>query len=148
MTIFKQGDPRWGSVTMGKSGVTLARAGCTTTDIAMAYNWFYGSSMTPGQCAGKLNYNNAGEIIWNSLVNIKMKLVSRIYGKNEIEINKALANPNEVCILQVNGNHWLFLIGRKIPLLGYKVSDPLYGDACYTSRYKSNITGCAILAKI
>jgi hypothetical protein len=49
--------------------------------------------------------------------------------------------------LQVNNNHWVWLIGRYIPLLGYRIADPMTGGKAYSSRYKT-ITGHAVIAKV
>jgi hypothetical protein len=148
MLIFKQSDVRWGKTTLGKSTATLARYGCTTCEITTGYDWFYNASTTPLRMAKTLEYTSDGSIIWSSLKNAKMKLVERIYGRNDAKIQEALSNPNKICILQVNNNHWLFLLGRKLPILGYKIGDSLYGDMGYTSRYRNNITGAAIISKI
>lgn len=148
MLTFSQQDPRWAKQKLGKSNCTIGRYGCTTTDICMGYDWFYNSRMTPNQCAEKLNYTKDGLILWESLKNIKLKLISRLRYRNDKAIQDALKNPDLISILEVNSNHWLFLIGRKLPILGYKVVDPWDGKIKYTNAYRNNITGCAIISKL
>jgi hypothetical protein len=42
--------------------------------------------------------------------------------------------------LQVNGNHWVVLIGYS-KMFGYKVADPFYGDTTYLISRNYKITG-------
>ena len=141
---------------MGHSGQTIGRSGCTTCDITAGYNWFYNANLTPDQICDKLSYTDkvhnptlsSGLILWDSLENIKMKLIARIQGRNDGAINSAWLNPNQVCLLEVNGgSHWVFLMGAKTSR-DYKIYDPFHGDICFDERYGHNITGCAILGKL
>jgi hypothetical protein len=133
---------------LGDSGLTMARYGCITTAITSGYDSLFNSFTSPAQCVQKLEYTDGGLLIWESLKNINLKLIKRIQGRNDVEMQKALSANGQFCVIQVNNNHWLLLIGRKLPLLGYKVFDPLYGDFCYTKRYRNNISGCAIIGII
>jgi hypothetical protein len=145
LTKFSQQDPRWAS-TKYQDGFTIGRYGCEITNLAMIYDWFFLSNKTPLYVAQNLKFNN-GDILWSSLPKINLKLEKRYYSRDDNRITQALNNPNECCTVQVNNNHWLFIIGRKLPVLGYKVTDPWLGDTCYTNRYKNNITGFAVITK-
>lgn len=145
MIAFSQQDPRWAQKKYN-NGYTYGRYGCTITCLAMVRNWFYGVVVFPDWVGPKLTYTS-GMIIWSSLANIGLRLVERVRVRNDVKIRAALASPSQCCIVEVNHNHWLFVVGRYIPVLGYRVIDPWRGDYCYTNRYGNNITGCAIISK-
>jgi len=110
----------------------------------MAYDWFYGDNKTPDWMADQLKYLD-GMVIWSSMP--KMKLVARIRYRDDNAIREALANPNECCLVEVNHSHWLFVIGRYIPWLGYRVVDPWNGQIVYTNKYQNNITGVVVVSR-
>lgn len=45
--VFRQGDPRWGSLKIGKSDKSISRAGCLLTCLTMASNYLRGTSIRP-----------------------------------------------------------------------------------------------------
>lgn len=148
LTLFSQQDPRWAKMKLGESPCTVGRYGCTSVCITIGRNWLLKGDLNPGQIIPKLSYTKDGLILWGSLAKIGLKLNLRAYTRNDSTIQKALEAENAVCLLEVNHNHWLFLIGRKLPFLGYRVIDPWRGDKCYTSRYGNNITGFAVISRL
>jgi hypothetical protein len=148
MVIFNQQDSRWAKETLGNTVYTIGRWGCLNTVLTMVYNQIFNSRMTPLQCAKKLQFTPDGMLKWESLKEINLKLVSRIRVRNDVMIKNALNSPKDYVALQVNNNHWVWLIGRYIPILGYRIADPWTGTACYTNRYKNNITGFALISNI
>lgn len=63
---YKQTDSRWNWVTLGSSGKTLGRIGCTTTCLAMTESYRTGSTITPKTMASRLSYNSGGSLYWPS----------------------------------------------------------------------------------
>ena len=63
---YKQTDSRWSWVTLGSSGQTLGRIGCTTTCLAMTESYRTGSTITPKTMASRLSYNSGGSLYWPS----------------------------------------------------------------------------------
>lgn len=149
MIYFSQLDPNWATAPLGKTKFLIGRWGCLETCVTMAFNWLYSSTATPATMEPKLTFLPTGDLDWKSLGNVGMKLISRIRGReDQAVIMEALKHPRKVCFLQVNKAHWLFLIGRKLPILGYRVVDPLTGKPCYTSKYNNNITGSAVVTEL
>ena len=153
LTALSQQDPRWSGKMMGNSGVSIGKAGCLLTDLTMMYDWFFNKTATPDWVASHIQFTDhnysggAGLVIWASITNVGLHCVTRTQGRNDSVIQEGLANPNECVMLQVNNSHWLFLIGRWIPLLGYKVIDPWDGRTKYTNAYGNNITGSVVIGK-
>ena len=147
MNILCQQDKRWASKFLGKTKYNLGRWGCTTTGITQGYNLLFGKQKTPANVAQILDYTPEGYILWKSLQKLNLRLTERFYGRKDVSIMEGLKNPNKFVLLQVNNNHWVFLMGRWIPILGYRIADPWKGDTCYTNRYKNNITGGAVITK-
>lgn len=132
---------------LGNSGYSLARYGCTTTDITMFYNWIFGKNVTPAWMSTQIEYNSQGMILWTSLSRVGLKLVSRVQGRNDAIMSQALKNPIQGCLIQVDGDHWVFGLSKAF-LGGYNIADPWFCDKSTTARYKQNITGCAIISKL
>lgn len=140
ITSYSQRNPKWASKKMGNSSLTLGRYGCTTTCIA-DLSTYYGDNLTPEQVCDKIKYTK-GLIIWNSCVFPKFKFWFREYGRNDTNIQNALADPKLTVILEVaNSSHWVVATGKSL-LGGYKIADPWFGDFSTISRYR-NITGAA-----
>lgn len=146
ITVFSQQDPRWASYKY-TNGYTIGRWGCLVTVLSMARNWFYNKQDNPVWTASHLKYTAEGYLLWGSLPDAGLKLIWRYYTRNEQAINEALAAPDKCVALQVNSNHWVWAIGRKLPLLGYKIVDPWDGRIKYTNFYRDNITGSATFSK-
>jgi len=145
MLIFKQGD--YPNIFLGNSGKSVAKAGCLTCALTVGKNSISETAYTPAQVVNIIQYNSVGEVLWNSLANLGLKLKYKSTTRNDLAVNEALANPDEFAVLEINhGAHFVLVIGRKLPVLGYRVYDPFYGDRAY--RYNSVITGCRIVAKL
>lgn len=67
---YKQTDSRWGSVTLGSSGQSIAKIGCATTAIAMLESYRTGTTIYPDAMAKKLSYTSGGAVYWPSHYNI------------------------------------------------------------------------------
>ncbi len=67
---YKQTDSRWGSVTLGNSGQTIARIGCATTALAMTESYRTGTVIYPHQMAKKLSYTSGGAVYWPTSYNV------------------------------------------------------------------------------
>ena len=63
---FKQADSRWGHVTLGSSGKTMAKIGCATTAIAMMESYRTGTTIYPDAMAKNLKYTSSGNVYWPS----------------------------------------------------------------------------------
>ena len=63
---FKQTDSRWANVTLGNSGTTIGKSGCTTTAIAMMESYRTGTTIYPDAMAKKLSYTSSGDVYWPS----------------------------------------------------------------------------------
>lgn len=146
MKILSQRDPKWSNVKLGDSIATIGRYGCTTTDISMSLD-FFDMYRTPAELARTLDYTKEGLILWDSLRKVGLSLVKRGYTRNSDDISRAIKDPKTVCILQVQGNHWVLATGMRI-FGGYNITDPWYGDISTTGRYKEQITGFAVIRKV
>jgi ABC-type bacteriocin/lantibiotic exporter with double-glycine peptidase domain len=146
MKTFCQRDPRWASKLLGKSKYTIGRYGCTTCCVAEGAVYFGNSDIRPDDVAQLCKYTKEGLILWSSLDKVKLQLIKRGYLREDDFIKEALKNPTKVCMLQVQGNHWVFVTGVSV-LGGYKIIDPWYGDNSTTRRYKNQVTGYAILGE-
>ena len=63
---YLQADSRWGWVTLGSSGQTMAKIGCATTAIAMMESYRTGTVIYPDAMAQKLSYTASGSVYWPS----------------------------------------------------------------------------------
>jgi len=144
MLKLRQGDPKWGGVTIGNTKYTLARWGCTLTAISMMSD-YYGTYKTPAQLAKGCKFTDQAEIYWHSVkdaVDSAFKFTWRFYNANYDTIDKALFDsPDTAVILEVNHSHWVFAIG-KVSAGIYKIIDPIDGKIKTTQSY-SQITGGA-----
>ncbi len=61
---YLQHDSRWGNVTLGTSGKTMAKIGCATTAIAMMESYRTGTTIYPDAMAKKLRYTSGGSVYW------------------------------------------------------------------------------------
>lgn len=148
MVYFSQNDPRWRNVRIGQSNVTLGTHGCTIDCIADASSWFC-EEKRPDALAQKLLFTKDGRIIWSSIGGFFRTFTFewRFYKYEEARILEALKNPNKVVLLNISGGaHWVFGIS-KVPLLGYRVSDPFPYPAKKRFVSSRDIVGGAVLVK-
>ena len=144
MTIFKQGD--YPNDYLGKSKISIAKSGCLTCDITVGVNSLKGTAYNPVDISKKLAYID-GILQWASLANIGLKLIYKSTTRNDNAVGEALSNPDRFAVLEINhGAHFVLVIGRKLPVLGFRVYDSFYGDKAY--RYNSVVTGCRIVANL
>ena len=61
---YLQHDSRWGQVTLGTSGKTMAKIGCATTAIAMLESYRTGTTIYPNVMAKRLKYTSGGSVYW------------------------------------------------------------------------------------
>lgn len=135
MTTYKQGDYRWGWKKLGTSGLTMARAGCTVTDIAFSWTRFTNVRHTPGELCDKLNKNGGftaqGYLRWDKAAQITgLKLLGawRRDGSGHLYYNGQFDPPTgkkytlvQVHIYKARLDHWIALTGQG------KAFDPLDG---------------------
>jgi lysozyme len=113
------------------------------TDIS-AITDFIGQYKDPGWMAQNLDFTKDGLLIWASVAKAELDFVYRFYSQDDAKIKRAFADPDQFVVLQVNSNHWVWLIGV---IGGYRVMDPLYGDIVYLHKRNYRITGFAILER-
>lgn len=147
LTSFSQRDKKWANKKMGISPLTLGRYGCTTTCIADLSTYF-GENLNPAQVCDIIKYTPTGLILWQSCKFKKFAFWFREFGRKDVNIRNALADPNLTVILQVaNASHWVVATGLN-PGGGYRIADPWLGDRSTTARYGQNITGAAYFKHI
>lgn len=153
MLHLSQCDGRWSLKTIGESGLTLGRWGCTITCISMLSSFFdcYKSpdviAKTPGL------FTKDGLIIWSGIEKLfggKLKFVTRIGGKGKAVLSRKdinaslLTSPKTAVILEVrNFSHWVVCVGTYGN--DYYVIDPLDGKKKLALKTFGNITGSAHL---
>lgn len=143
MKILSQMFYGWHDILIGKTSETVGRKGCLITCISMITDYI-GRYTNPGELATTLDFNPDAKLIWDSVKKVGLDFVYRFYSRDDIKIKRAFNNPDQFVVLQVNNNHWVWLIGISG---GYKVADPYYGDTPYLSKRRYKITGFAILEK-
>jgi len=146
MLKLNQKDPKWAKVLIGKSKETIAKSGCTITSTAMFSDW-YGCYKDPAWMAKNLEFTTGGFLYWRSITKsaLPMKFVYRYYYNDMKKIKQILASKDGVCLLQVNGNHWVALVGASWK--GLRVNDPYYGDTIYLNQRNYKVTGFAELTR-
>lgn len=118
---YKQTDSRWGSVTLGNSGQSIARIGCATTALAMTESYRTGTVIYPHQMAKKLSYTSGGAVYWPSIYNVSTSsgYLQTIY--NALSQNK----PVIVGAKKSNGGQ------HYVVVTGIKSTNTLTPDAFY-----------------
>lgn len=143
MESFSQRDKRWSQKKLGNSSLTMGRFGCTTTSIADLSTYF-GDNLNPAQIADKIKYTKDGLVMWPTCVFNKFEWWFREYGRKEVNIRNALADPKLAVILQVNnGAHWVVATGYDKLNRIFKIADPWFGDRSTMKRYGNSITGAS-----
>lgn len=147
MNFFSQNSPEWRNTLIGKSDKTVGAYGCTISCVADGSSYFQ-EEATPGVLAKKLSFTPSGLLIWSSIGKYfkTFQFEWRFYSFDKVRIDEALKDPKRVCLVNVDkGKHWVFVVGRYIPFLGYKVSDPWHFPA--KTAYRKDIVGGAILKR-
>ena len=133
---------------LGESGVSFRKAGCLSDCIIMGYDYLFGKQATPYNLVPKLKYTAGGLITWD-LSALGMKLYEKVSGDPTAVVNKYWPNKDVCCALEINGgSHFVWQIGRKIPVLGYKIVDPWTGKSTYIGLTNYRVTGCRIFGKV
>jgi len=147
MRKLSQRDPKWGNEYIGKSKEKVKDYGCTITSVSMFSDW-YGGYKDPAWMADHLSFTTDGKLYWNSISTsvLPMRFVYRFYYKDDKKIQEILKSKDGVCLLEVNRNHWVALVGYS-RIYGYRVHDPYYGDTIYLSKRNYKITGFTELTR-
>ena len=144
MQILSQLDPLWADVKLGDTNRTIAQVGCTTICLSETTDYF-GIYSDPKTCARKLLYDSNAMVIWSSLKNIGLSLVSRVRAYNQQAIDQAIKDPNTTCLLNVDkGGHWVLALSRVPFTSTYWVADPYEGRR----RLYSGVVGYAVIKKV
>jgi len=132
MKILCQRDPLWAKETIGKSGLTIGRYGCTITSLSMLSSQ-WGPYITPPVLAKKLTFTKQGLIIWQS--------IEKVMGFKFIWRGYSAPKTSELpLLLEVDHCHWVVGVGLDKGI--YKILDPWDGKEALSTRY-DNITGYA-----
>ena len=123
---YKQTDTRWGSVTLGSSGQTIAKIGCATTAIAMLESYRTGTTIYPNAMAKKLSYTSGGAVYWPShytIITSSSGYLSKIY--NLLKAGK----PVLIGAKKSNGSqHYVVITGVKatntLTTSSFYINDP------------------------
>lgn len=144
MKYLSQQDPKWASVTLGKSRFTIGRYGCTTTCISMLSDYFQCYQSPDAIAKTYATYTLDGLIQWESLRLTHMAFDLRLRQRDDKSIGASLKDPNKAVILNVNnGAHWVVALSKAPFSNDYYILDPWDGKkklACKTYR---NIVGSA-----
>lgn len=150
MKYLSQRDPAWSNVKMGNSNVTIGRFGCTITSCSMLSDYFSGY-VSPPEIAGHNEvFTKEGYVIWSKLAFFPtMQFEDRLSGADMfVHVNQALRDPNQACILQVNGTaHWVVALGKSLFGNDYRILDPWTGKKGLARRDYHDITGCALFSR-
>ena len=131
---FKQTDPRWANVIIGKSGKTIGRIGCATTAIAMMESYRTGTTIYPDTMSKKLSYSSTGNVYWPShyvAVTNNSGYLQKIYQKLKE------GKPVMFGAKKSNGSqHWVVITGytggESLLASGFTINDP-------GTKYRTNL---------
>lgn len=123
---YKQTDSRWGHITLGSSGQTIARIGCATTAIAMMESYRQGKTIYPDAMSKQLRYTASGAVYWPShfaSVTPAANYLQDIYAK--LKAGKpVLIGATTV----YGGQHWVVITGYTggdtLTASGFRINDP------------------------
>ncbi len=123
---FMQTDSRWAGVTLGNSGKTIYRVGCTTTSIAMIESYHTGRMIYPDAMSRKLSYTSSGNLYWPSnytTVTSSSGYLAKIYA--QLKAGKPVLFGAKKAS---GGQHWVVITGYKggssLTSSGFTVNDP------------------------
>jgi hypothetical protein len=148
-----QRDPRWRNETIGGTGETLSKVGCTVSSLAMALE-HYGIRLTPAQLNDWLKTNGGytwrGWLKWGAVSAVAEGKVSvAIVPKpTHADIDGALKQSQPVMVKVLINRvvpHWVLIVGKTGQ--EYLIHDPL-GDgqsAELLSKYGSDIYGVRVV---
>lgn len=146
MKILCQKNPEWSNAKIGKTNLTIREKGCLIVSLSMLSSW-YGQYLSPSYLAKNLKFTDSGLLIWKSIDGVMpMKFIYRYYHSDDKKIKEILFSKDNACVLQVNGNHWVVLVGYS-KMFGYKIADPIDGKVKYLSSTNYDITGFSELTR-
>ncbi len=123
---YMQTDKRWASVTLGRSGKTIYRIGCTTTSIAMIESYRTGKAVYPDSMSKKLSYTSSGNVYWPSdytAITSTSGYLEKIYA--ELKAGKPVLFGAKTA---AGGQHWVVITGYKggaiLTASGFTINDP------------------------
>ncbi len=143
-----QRDPLWNTVSIGESGLSLGRYGCTITAICMIHSKFFNKgSIMPFEAAKQWSFTKQGLIEWTKSVFPNMKFVHRGYTYDEKDISTYALQRSLGVIVEVDNSHWC-AVWQWIPLAGPILFDPWDGTVLWNWKKKyKKITGYALFKK-
>ena len=114
MRSLCQLDRAWADNTLGHSGMSIGRWGCTTTSMCMLISKFTSEFPLPNEAARKWKYVNTGpdrgSLYWSSDFS-PLEFVKRGYWNNRQEIAKYANGQKTGVIISVNNNaHWVTVV--------------------------------------
>ena len=122
---YLQTDSRWSWVTLGTSGQTIGKIGCTTTALAMAESYRLGKTIYPDAMSKKLAYTSTGSLYWPSnyegvTTGLNLKAIYE-YLKQGKPVVVGFTNRN-------GGQHWAVIHGysggSSLRTGGFLIRDP------------------------
>jgi len=147
MKLVWQRDPKWRNKRIGQSNLTIGNYGCTISCLSMFSDWYKGYK-DPSWMSENLKFTQDGKLLWQSITqsSLPMKFVYRYYKRDDKKILEILKSKDGVCLIEVNRNHWVALVGYS-RIYGFKVNDPYYNDTIYLNRRYKLITGFAEITR-
>jgi uncharacterized protein YgiM (DUF1202 family) len=122
---YLQTDSRWSWVTLGASGQTMGKIGCTTTALAMAETYRRGKTIYPDAMAKSLTYTSTGSLYWpENYVGVTEKLdLQAIYDYLRAGKPVLVGFTN-----RSGGQHWALIYGYSggstLKTGGFLIRDP------------------------
>ncbi len=123
---YMQTDKRWASVTLGRSGKTIYRVGCTTTSIAMMESYRTGKTIYPDAMSRKLSYTSSGNVYWPSdytAIYSSSGYLEKMY--TQLRAGKPVLFGAKT---SSGGQHWVVITGYKggpsLVTSGFTINDP------------------------
>lgn len=123
---LKQTDSRWANVTLGSSGQTIGKIGCTTTTLAMTESHRRGWTIYPDAMSKELSYSAGGALYWPAHYTVSTN------GTNYLSTVYNLLQQGKPVILGATNSagkqHWVvvkgFTGGNALSPAAFTVNDP------------------------
>lgn len=143
MVYFCQRDPRWASLKIPPSSLTVGRYGCTLTCLAMLSSYFQ-PTRSPEEIIPKLQFTADGRIIWASVNFENWRFKERVHNFNPSAVQQHIKDHDLAVMLEIAaGSHWVVAIKWSPIKSLIQIADPWNGSKTIMSRYHSDITGAA-----
>lgn len=153
--LYRQGDSRWGSRTLGRN-YTIASAGCAMTATAMAISKISGRPINPGELDAYLDRNggySGDALYWDKAAHARGLHASRpSWSLSTIDANLKAGRPVVIGVDYKAGSgggangtdHWITIVGRKTDNSGrvvYIAHDPANGGVMYLNASGGRLQG-------